>query len=250
MPITAGQNNPNWTREETILALDVYFKHDGPIYRQHADVMELSTLLRSAGLAKYAAISDSFRNADGVALKLQNLHAAITGNASGLSSSIGDRTVASEFQYPDARHELTDVAQAIRNAMNSVDTTKQSTNPYDVPIDAEFKEGETVTRTHQLRERDKSVRRKALDRCLKKHGKLVCELCGFDANGIDTAFADSMFEAHHIVPLSEATGQRNTRLSDISLLCACCHRFIHRLIASKKQWMTISEARQARTGSK
>jgi 5-methylcytosine-specific restriction protein A len=31
MPITKGQGNPNWTREETILAMDLLVRSDGAI---------------------------------------------------------------------------------------------------------------------------------------------------------------------------------------------------------------------------
>ena len=48
MAVTKGHGNPKWTRDETILALDLYFDSDGQIPSSNsAEVIELSNLLRS-----------------------------------------------------------------------------------------------------------------------------------------------------------------------------------------------------------
>ncbi|MNW10501.1 HNH endonuclease [compost metagenome] len=56
------------------------------------------------------------------------------------------------------------------------------------------------------------------------------------------ALQEAMFEAHHLVPLAE-TGERKTRLADLALLCACCHRLIHRAMVAKADWIGLVEAR-------
>jgi len=35
-----------------------------------------------------------------------------------------------------------------------------------------------------------------------------------------------------------------TRLTDLALLCANCHRLIHRVIAVRKEWVTIMACRE------
>ncbi|WP_425336169.1 hypothetical protein [Sinorhizobium numidicum] len=45
------------------------------------------------------------------------------------------------------------------------------------------------------------------------------------------------------MPLADAVGQVSTRLSDMVLLCAGCHRFVHKLISSQRRWVSIQEAR-------
>jgi 5-methylcytosine-specific restriction protein A len=37
--------------------------------------------------------------------------------------------------------------------------------------------------------------------------------------------------------------ERITRLQDLALVCANCHRILHRLIAQNKRWIAVEEAR-------
>lgn len=48
MPITQGAEKPDWTWDETLLALDLLYRHGSPIHKGHPDIAELSALLRSA----------------------------------------------------------------------------------------------------------------------------------------------------------------------------------------------------------
>lgn len=59
--------------------------------------------------------------------------------------------------------------------------------------------------------------------------------------------SEAMFEAHHIKHLV-ATSERNTKLRDMALLCANCHRMIHRAIALEKCWLNIEEAKMVLFG--
>lgn len=244
MPVTAGQGNPKWTREESLLALELYFLSDGPIDRKNNAVIELSELLRCVGETRFGKISTSFRNADGVALKLQNLHAAITKNEKGLSSSIGDRAVVEDFPFPKARNEVLQAAESIRIAFALASNITSSLEDDEEFV---FKEGKTVTRIHMTRERSPDIRKKLLANRRETDGKLKCEVCDIVSPSLEPSLFDSMFEAHHIIPLSASKGSKTTRLADMSLLCACCHRFLHRMISSKKRWVGIDEARRARS---
>ncbi|WP_397517276.1 HNH endonuclease [Rhizobium ruizarguesonis] len=71
----------------------------------------------------------------------------------------------------------------------------------------------------------------------------MCQVCDFSPPLLDRALRESFFEAHHVVPLADAVGDVSTRIGDMILLCAGCHRFVHKLIASHKRWVSISEAR-------
>ena len=64
-------------------------------------------------------------------------------------------------------------------------------------------------------ERDPTVRKKALS-----HYGHDCMACGFKANHI------SQIDVHHLFPLSEG-GERLTRITDVAVLCATCHRLAH-----------------------
>jgi 5-methylcytosine-specific restriction protein A len=231
MPITQGAGNPDWNRDETLLALDLLYKNGAPLHREHADVVELSELLRNAQIHRTEGRRPSFRNADGVALKLQNLLSAIDPSR-GLSSSSLDRELVAE--YPKARAaEVAALASSIRDAIAHGEAVEM------LPGDEVFAEGYLLTSRH--RSRDRRLRVKLLGRT--PNDQLVCDICEFVAPPLERQLRESFFEAHHIRPLSGFNGATSTRLSDLSLLCACCHRFIHRLIAVEKRWVSIAEAR-------
>jgi 5-methylcytosine-specific restriction enzyme A len=234
MPVTKGSGNPKWTRDESLLALDLLYRHGKPIDRHHTDVLELSNLLRAAPIYPNAGRKDNFRNVDGVALKMQNLLSAIKPTR-GLSFSSTDMKCVAEF--PSSRKsELAKLAMAIRLALLAeppIDTDDD---------DLEFAEGRTLTVRH--RQRDRRLRTRLIE--ARRLSGLKCEVCGFGVSVDAPRSADSLFEGHHTIPLATAEGERTTRLSDMSLLCACCHRFIHRLIADNKRWIGIAEASDAR----
>jgi 5-methylcytosine-specific restriction protein A len=97
MAVTKGHGNPDWTRDETVLALDLYF-HCDRIVPGRADprVKELSDLLRTIPWSPDVKRNDRFRNPDGVRFKLQNLRSVET--MRGLKNiSAMDRTIMAEF---------------------------------------------------------------------------------------------------------------------------------------------------------
>ncbi|MGG7577611.1 HNH endonuclease [Rhizobium sp. Nf11,1] len=230
MPITKGAGNPDWTWDETLLALDLFYRHGGPIDRNHADVHALSAALRAAVIFPKDGRKDNFRNPDGVSLKLQNLQSAIDPSR-GLSSSKRDREVVAEFPH-SRREELARIAAAILHLISN------EVQPLELPDDEVFIEGQLITASH--RRRDSRIRRKLLE---KSGDKLVCQICDFSPPTLARPLQESFFDAHHIVPLSNALGDVRTRLADVVLLCAGCHKFVHKLIASQKRWVSIPEAR-------
>jgi len=231
MPITKGAGNPDWSWDETLLALDLLYRHGAPIDRHHADIRDLSNSLRAAEIHPKDKRKDNFRNPDGVALKLQNLLSAIDPTR-GLSSSKRDREVVAEFPLSRKR-ELADLAIAILRELSI------EPQPDAVPVEEVFIEGQVITASH--RRRDARLRRRLLDKC--RDEGLVCEVCDFAPPSLSRALRESFFEAHHVVPLSRSGGHISTRVTDMALLCAGCHRFIHKLIASQRRWISIHKAR-------
>nr|WP_244977253.1 HNH endonuclease [Deinococcus humi] len=56
---------------------------------------------------------------------------------------------------------------------------------------------------------------------------MACEACGFDFQAVYGERGKGIAEYQHIVPLSEAR-ERKTRLDDLVVVWANCHRMIHR----------------------
>ncbi|WP_275975390.1 HNH endonuclease [Chromobacterium sp. IRSSSOUMB001] len=233
MARTHGHGNPKWTRDETILALDLYFDLNGKIPPGSDErVKALSEVLRRFPYHAEASRKESFRNPDGVAFKLQNLRQVATGKGLGNVSET-DRVVWSEFgTSPEATKSLANIIRA-----GIVES--EASEP--VQEDIEFIEGRVVTELHTRREREPKLRKRLLSsRCAS--GKLFCEMCGTPPLSANPELREAHFEVHHVVPLS-SIGLRTTRLSDLALLCANCHRLLHRAIAMEKRWLTVVEGK-------
>lgn len=240
MAKTSGHGNPDWTRDETILALDLYFELGGHIPSgRDARVQELSRLLQVMPYHASAAKVPSFRNPDGVAFKLQNLRQVATGRGLGNTSKM-DRAIWAEFgASPTDVHHL---AAAIREAVTLLDEADLQS---DVP--EEFREGRILTELHMRRERHRGLRKRLL---AQRHLKgLSCDLCELERRELDAPLQEALFEAHHLVPLASAA-ERITKLSDVALLCACCHRLLHKLIASHRRWLDLPQAKALLEGGK
>jgi 5-methylcytosine-specific restriction protein A len=235
MARTHGHGNPDWTRDETILALDLYFSIGTTPDRNDSRVEKLSELLQNLPYHASHERQGSFRNTASVFFKLQNLRQVATGE--GLSNvSAMDRRVWAEFgESPDKVNKL---AELIRNSVASLNEAVLSRDDIN---DEEFFEGRILTVLHRRRERDPRVRARLLSKRRKLAG-LSCDLCNCTPMTGEASLEDACFEAHHTVPIA-ATAERITRISDMALLCANCHRVLHRAIAVQKRWLTVDECR-------
>lgn len=233
MARTQGHGNPNWTRDETILALDLYFQLGGNVPSpSDKRIAELSQLLRSMPYHQEAAKQPSFRNADGVGFKLMNLRQVATGKGLANVSKMDRDTWA---EYGDRPQEVHRVAAAIRAGIPTL-------RPDEASIDLdEFCEGRVLTALHLRRERNPKMRILLLRE--RRPKGLVCEMCDLRRPEMPLEFQEALFEAHHIRPLAE-TGERLTKVSDLALLCACCHRLIHKAIASTGQWLSVGDIKK------
>ena len=215
--------NPPWTREELILALDLYFrvgrKHEGP---SHPEVIKLSQVLNSLPTHGGEGRSVTFRNPAGVAMKLGNF-LAHDPNYSGAGLTRGNRLERQIWDELSADpRELRALAGAIRTGM------PEAASAPPVDEDAEFLEGDVLSRLHRSRERNRAaVARKKQD-VLNRTGKLACEACNFNFASAYGSLGDGFAECHHTVPLAKLPGRRVVQLSELAVLCANCHRMIHK----------------------
>ncbi|OBG14954.1 hypothetical protein A5765_10140 [Mycolicibacterium celeriflavum] len=125
--------------------------------------------------------------------------------------------------------EMRQAAQLIRDGMSSGDLidANEVVNDVDELDNDEAPEGRLLERKHFARERDRSLRAKKIKKHLQTHQSLACATCGFDFKAAYGSHGDGYIECHHVVPL-HASGEVKTRLGDLILICASCHRMIHR----------------------
>lgn len=105
--------------------------------------------------------------------------------------------------------------------------------------DLEFPEGREVEQTHKLRERNALVVTIAKQSFKKKHGRLFCQICGFDFAKTYGDLGVDFIEAHHTLPVSAQKGIFTTKPNDIALVCPNCHRMLHR----RRPWLAMKALR-------
>ncbi|PYU93268.1 MAG: hypothetical protein DMG25_09800 [Acidobacteria bacterium] len=89
------------------------------------------------------------------------------------------------------------------------------------------REGAQELRSHLLRERKRSLVEAKKRIVLARDGCLVCEACGASSEALPAELGEACFEVHHLKPLFQLSAEQVTRLDDVALLCANCHRMIH-----------------------
>lgn len=241
-PIAAGQpvRNPPWSRDELILALDLYFRvnpvHTSP---QHPEIQKLSQLLNKLPVHKDQALNANYRNANGVYMKLCNfLRLDPAYGKTGLDAgSKLDEVVWHEFAGD--RKRLEETAAAIREHL-----ALQGDAPRPVEMDLwddeDAPEGRVLLREHRIRERRREIVKKKKAQALKQFGVLRCEVCGLSFEEIYGKIGQGYIECHHRVPLSQLAPGTHTRPEDLALVCANCHRMLH----AGGRVRTVEELRQ------
>jgi predicted HNH restriction endonuclease len=109
--------------------------------------------------------------------------------------------------------------------------------------DEGFPEGKLELKQHQVRERNPEVIKLAKKRYLDLHGKLICQVCEFDFKAHYGDIGEGYIEGHHTKPISEMVEDEETKVEDIAMVCANCHRMLHR----KRPWLSVDELKQLTT---
>ncbi|MCY4580840.1 MAG: HNH endonuclease [Chloroflexi bacterium] len=222
----AGSQNPNWTREEAVLLLDLYFSAGRQyLSSEHPRIGELSDLLKNLQIHDWASRTETFRNSTGISMMLacfagiDPMHPWQGFRASKMLKEVWD-----EFaeDTPRLKHAA-DQIRRLNALLNSTSSTHASMSD-----DEEFVEGKLVTKLHTIRERNSSAVKRKKASVLKKTGALECEVCAFNFEETYGDLGKEFAECHHKVPLSEIDSVTTTYLSDLAIVCANCHRMLHR----------------------
>lgn len=241
----SSQSNPAWSRDELILALDLYFRHRKSLpSKHHPEVQELSQFLGKMGRALGVGQVINFRNENGVYMKLGNFRhwdpEYTKDGKKGLAKGNKDEEVVwNEFANDPVR--LVEVVNAIRNAVEYDLLADHALKGDDEPDIQEAEEGKVLTRLHRSRERNRRLITDKKKQVLKKLGKLECEACGFDFHKRYGTVGEGLIDVHHTKPVHTLKPGEKTHLKDLVLLCSNCHRVVH----SSRRWLGIEQLKEA-----
>ena len=232
--------NPTWSRDELILALDLYLRNRERLPESDdAEIVELSQTLNSL-FGEQAKDATLFRNRNGVYMKLANFRAVDPLHTSqgkrGLSR--GGNGVAKLWEeFSDRSDELKLIASAIRAAAGDQASIAIAEQEQGI---TEAEEGRLLTRMHRIRERNRELVKRKRDAVLRETGRLACEVCDFDFNARYGEHGRGFIEVHHLLPLHALSPGSRTRLQDLAILCANCHRMVH----AKSKWLTLLQLKE------
>ncbi len=237
-----ARRNPPWSRDELILALDLYLRHrESPLGKESKEVIGLSEFLNRMGKVLGLVETDSYRNANGVYMKMMNFRhhdpEYVKDGRVGLTRGNKDEVVVWE-EFSGDRVLLEQVVTAIRATVETHVIDRELEGEDELGI-IEAKEGKILSRLHRVRERNRKLVEAKKKRVLKETGSLICEACGFDFVSKYGPVAEGIIDVHHTKPIHTLMPGETTKLDDLTLLCANCHRVVH----STKKWLAIDEIR-------
>jgi 5-methylcytosine-specific restriction protein A len=216
--------NPPWTTDELVLALALYFEH-GWLDDKDPRVVELSGVLNA--LPHTAGDAETFRNPNGVAMKLANF-LALDPNYPGAGLRAGGSRDGEVWDaWTDRRDECRALAASIRAGVAT------AALPQELEEDEGRPEGAIVLTAHRRRERSSAVTRQRKQQVRDEHGQLLCEACGVTEQDVRSRYGATLgdiYECHHLVPLAAVLGARKTKPEDLAVLCPTCHRAVHRIV--------------------
>jgi len=211
-----------WTRDEIILAANLFVQSERDLPSSDSRVIELSELLRSAKIHPREFRDHNFRSPGSVHRKLVNIGTSDPDyKGARTRGNRLDGSVLSEFY--ERPEEMSDLATAIRVAIVA---GVEPANDDEMDT-SDAAEGRLLLRLIRTVERDRPLRERKL-RTVEAAGRpTACEVCDFDFGKSYGRRGERFIEVHHVRPLS-VVGPSRTSLADLSLLCSNCHRMIHR----------------------
>lgn len=233
--------NPKWTRDELILALELYQRVDTiHTSKKNPEVVALSKLLNRLPLRPKEGEAATFRNPTGVYMKLCNF-LRLDPNYSGTGLRAGGKLEVEIWrEFANDEDRLRRTASAIRENGAALSSADPLSPDEDEDPDFEAVEGRILTRIHHARERNRKLVELKKRSAKRQFGKVACEVCGFEFVTLYGKHGEDFAECHHDVALSLLRPGTRTRLADLRIVCSNCHRMIHH----RRPWLAAHQLRE------
>lgn len=219
---------PAWTRDEIILALDVYLRNIRvrPITTANEDVMSLSRLLNELPIHSKEKRGLSFRNPDGVKMEVLNFISLDPQHSGKGLCNIGKQHEAVWGDFADQREYLHQVASAIV-ACHPLPFQYSFRPDLD---QMSFFEGSILYQYHRHIEIETDADR-------FEHLPRECSICGFVFGQAFGELGEGFIEFHYFRPPVEYENGLEVRDEDFGSVCSNCHRMLHR----RRHWLVKAE---------
>ncbi|MGW2819437.1 HNH endonuclease [Streptomyces sp. NPDC001443] len=235
---------PDWTRDELLLACALVVENEWRELRPADErVQDLSRVLRGLPLHDGAAADPKFRSPGSVSRKTGDIVTARAGYH-GVATKGGRLTREVVADFTEHTDEMLSAARILHAGATSAGIVRI---PVQEGEEAVAREGRLLRRWALHRERSKPLRDQKIQAALEGGFPLRCEVCSFDFAATYGELGDGYIEVHHRLPL-HVSGMTETRLPDLALLCANCHRMCHRSFRGES-WRTPAELRGQMQGS-
>lgn len=129
--------------------------------------------------------------------------------------------------YPAKKHRRENAIAVLYLAIEAESSNDRMTEDPSISA-ATAIEGGAALATHLKRERSRQLTEAKRRTYRAEHGQLSCEACGLAETDLPPKIGEGCFEVHHTQPLGQSEGAVVTKLDDLALLCANCHRLVHR----------------------
>lgn len=222
-----AQRIPNWTWDEEVLTFELYLRLEKQLDDSHEDVIALSHYLRSLPLHPEHQKTEKFRNANGVARKIADIHTrgpdyeGVKTSGSRLNQEVWDRLGRS-------RREVQELADRIRRSASLL--PDYAIHELDeASVDGIHRQGILRYRVHRHLERSPGLKANLLNdaRSLSRTGHASCDDCGRPLERELGEAGVAILEPHDLRPLSGTP--RTVDPSGCVLLCPTCHAIAHRI---------------------